>query len=51
MKRTAPVIYAPSQARGPNRAIAAGLRTSHPQQRGIQAMSATYTQLTAMPDP
>jgi len=38
-----PEAYGGSQARGSIRAVAASLRTPQPQQRGIQAESATYT--------
>ena len=38
----APTAYGVSQAQGQMRAVAAGL-TPEPQQRGIQALSATYT--------
>ena len=43
VSRAAPAAYGGSQARGLIGAVATGLHTPQPQQRGIRATSATYT--------
>ena len=49
--RAASTAYGGSQARGLIRAVATGLHTPQLQQCGIQAASATISQLKATPDP